>query len=65
MEVKLGQVYQYYKGGYYIVTDIVQHTETGECLVVYQDEKGGRWARPYEMFTEYMDDLKCYRFEEI
>jgi hypothetical protein len=28
-------IYRHYKGGYYQLIGLAEHTETGECLVVY------------------------------
>jgi hypothetical protein len=37
----------------------------GEELVVYLDSDNGVWARPREMFYEYLEGKGCYRFEII
>ncbi len=42
--------YTHYKGGRYRVEGSATHTETGEELTIYQDEKGYTWARPSAMF---------------
>lgn len=50
-------VYQHYKGDYYIVEDVAEHTETGEELVLYRAlyGNGKLWARPKAMF---LDEIK-------
>ncbi len=52
-EIKKG-LYRHYKGPYYKVFDVAKHSETQECLVVYQALYGekGMWVRPAEMFAE-------------
>lgn len=46
---------KHYKGGYYNLLMNGTHTETGEELVVYEDNKGSRWIRPAEMFHEAVE----------
>lgn len=54
--VELG-FYQHYKGRYYQVMALAQHSETLEWLVMYQALYGdyGLWARPAEMFIENVE----------
>ena len=46
--------YQHHKGRDYTVLGVARHSETGEELVVYQQEYGdhGLWVRPKQMFCE-------------
>jgi len=53
MSIKTG-VYLHFKGGLYLVTDAVKHTETGEILVIYHNDKA-RYARPLTMFQETVE----------
>jgi len=60
--------YQHYKGGIYTLIDpSVLHTETGEFLVVYQNQRGATFARPRDMFFEEVevDGVMVPRFKEI
>lgn len=62
-------IYQHYKGQYYEVLMIAQHSETLEQLVVYQALYGDKelWVRPLVMFAEQIivDDNKILRFKFI
>lgn len=70
-EILPNRVYKHFKGDYYLVEDIVGHSETKEVMVLYRALYGdGRlWVRPYEMFagevdhTKYPGILQQYRFE--
>jgi hypothetical protein len=46
--------YRHYKGNEYRVMGVARHTETEECVVVYQALYGERgwWVRPQAMFCE-------------
>jgi hypothetical protein len=63
-KIKVNHVYRHFKGHYYNVVGIAEHSETGECLVVYQALSGDNkmYVRPYEMFAGKVDGV--YRFEE-
>ncbi len=72
--IKIGHVYQHFKGNKYIVVDIVNYSEDeNEKMVIYQALYGkrGKWARPLSMFEseidrkKYPDVKQKFRFEEI
>lgn len=48
--------YRHYKGNFYEVIGVAEHSETGEKLVVYRPEYGerGLWVRPLAMFIEIL-----------
>lgn len=57
-------LYRNFNGGMYRVLANATHTETGEKLVIYQDETSGKvWARPYEMFAALVDREQFAREE--
>lgn len=67
--IYLNKIYKHFKGEYYKVLAIANHSETREKLVIYQDRK--TYARPYAMFSSEVDSNKYpnanqkYRFEQI
>lgn len=66
---EVGGRYQHYKGNIYEVLLIVQHTETEEEMVVYEDtaDRSKKWTRPLEMFIEQVvvDGEEKLRFTKI
>lgn len=52
--IKVGSLYDHYKGHRYKILAIALHSETLEELVVYQalDGAGNVWVRPLKMFLE-------------
>ena len=50
-------VYRHFKGNYYLLLSVAQHTETREPLVIYQALYGerGLWARPLAMWSETVE----------
>ena len=70
-ELKINRVYRHFKGDYYIVVDIANHSETGEQYVLYRKlyGDGSLWIRPINMFLSEVDNDKYpnvdqkYRFE--
>ena len=70
-EIQLHRVYKHFKGDYYLVEDIVTHSETDEKMVLYRRlyGDGSLWVRPYDMFASEVDHEKypeveqTYRFE--
>lgn len=71
MELKIGGIYKHFKGDYYLVEDVVFHSETKEKLVLYRALYGSclKYVRPYDMFLSKVDSQKYpdvkqeYRFE--
>ena len=75
-EIKINGIYKHFKGDYYLVIDIANHSETKEKYVVYKctnsentNHKNGIYARPLDMFLsevdhdKYPDVKQKYRFE--
>ena len=70
-ELKINGIYNHCKGDYYLVLDVVRHSETKEELVLYRRLYGdcSLWVRPKEMFLSEVDHEKYpnvkqkYRFE--
>lgn len=60
MDVVIGGIYKHFKGDYYLVEDVVYHSETKEKMVLYRAlyGKGLRYVRPYEMFLSKVDKIK-------
>lgn len=52
-DIKPG-LYRHYKGNFYTVIGVAQHSESEERFVVYRPEYGDRrlWIRPLSMFAE-------------
>lgn len=70
-ELKINRVYKHFKGDYYLVVDVANHSETQERYVVYRKlyGDGSLWIRPMDMFLSevdrqrYPDAKQKYRFE--
>lgn len=70
-EVKINGIYKHFKGDYYLVVDIANHSETKEKYIVYRRlyGDGSLWIRPMDMFLSEVDNKKYpkvkqkYRFE--
>ena len=71
--IKIHGIYRHFKGDYYLVEDLVKHSETKEEMVLYRClyGDGSLWVRPLTMFLEEVDHEKYpkveqkYRFELI
>ncbi|WP_433959324.1 DUF1653 domain-containing protein [Cytobacillus horneckiae] len=59
--------FKHYKGTVYAMISVAEHTETGEKLVIYQNDNEETFARPYDMFfgEVEVDGVKIKRFTEI
>lgn len=72
-QIKVGRVYQHFKGKLYLVLDLAQHSETGEQYVVYKALYGNckTYIRPYNMFAskidreKYPDVKQTFRFQLV
>ena len=70
-ELKIHGIYRHFKGDYYLVVDIANHSETKEEYVVYRRlyGDGSLWIRPMDMLLSEVDHEKYpnvkqkYRFE--
>ncbi len=71
MDVIKNRVYKHFKGDYYLVLDVVLHSENKEEMVLYQQlyGDGKKYVRPKDMFLSKVDKEKYpnveqeYRFE--
>jgi len=72
-KVLVNRIYRHFKGNFYKVICIANHSETNEKMVVYQAlyEEDTYYVRPYEMFNSKVDKKKYpdieqeYRFELV
>ncbi len=69
--IETQKMYRHFKGNIYFITDIAEHTETDEMMVVYKALYGDykTYVITYEMFAseadheKYPDAVQKYRFE--
>ena len=70
-ELKIGGLYEHYKGMQYRVHGVVRHSETLEELVyyecLYENDLGRLWVRPKDMFLESVtvDGTERLRFRYV
>lgn len=59
--------YRHYKGNVYELVGYATHSETNEKFVIYKNQSGEMFARPYRMFFEEIESngKKIKRFSEI
>ena len=59
-ELVVHGLYRHFKGKYYVVEGLAEHSETGEPLVVYRALYGERklYVRPLSMFLSPVDREK-------
>lgn len=60
-------VFRHFKGELYTLVCYATHSETDEKLVIYKNNKGENFARPYNMFFEQVEHQgkTIPRFEEV
>ena len=67
--IKVGTIYEHYKGNRYKIIALAFHSETLEEMVVYEalHENGGTWVRPLKMFIETVniDGEEIPRFKAL
>ena len=65
-DLKLGGIYQHYKGKNYRVIDLARHSETLEWMVVYEclyeNPEGKIWVRPLKMFLETVNGGPRFKY---
>lgn len=58
-ELKVGGLYQHYKGKNYRVLNLAKHSESLEWMVVYEclyhNPEASLWVRPLSMFSETVE----------
>lgn len=72
-EVTVHGIYRHFKGQYYLVEGIAQHSETKVTVVIYRHLYGykSRNVKPLDKFLsevdheKYPDVKQKYRFEEV
>ena len=66
MEIIPNRIYRHFKGDFYLVEDIVYHSETKEKMVLYRAlyGNGERYVRPLDMFASKVDRVKYPNVEQ-
>ena len=60
-----GQIFKHYKGGYYEVITMAQHTENSEKLVIYKSLNfGSIYARPIEIWNDEINGEKRFSLQK-
>lgn len=58
-DLKIGGLYQHYKGKNYRVLQLAKHSETLDWMVVYEclydNPEASLWVRPLSMFSETVE----------
>lgn len=58
-DIKIGGIYQHYKGMNYRVINLAKHSETLEWMVYYEclydNPEASFWVRPLSMFCETVE----------
>jgi len=50
------QLYQHFKGDFYLIMGVGRHTETGEWMVCFREASAGvYWFRPLSMWNEEVE----------
>ena len=59
-EIKINGIYKHFKGDYYLVIDIANHSETKEKYVVYRRlyDDCSLWIRPLDIKQKYRFELQ-------
>jgi hypothetical protein len=51
-----GETWQHYKGGFYEIVTLANHSETEEPMVIYKSKSfGSIFARPFSMWNEKVE----------
>jgi hypothetical protein len=69
----IGTMVKHYKGKYYRILEVADHTETRQQMVIYEQlykneyPKGYVWCRPLDMFNETLiyNNKIVKRFEVV
>ena len=65
-DIKINGIYKHFKGDYYLVIDIANHSETKEKYIVYRSLYGDNnlYIRPMDMFLSEVDHEKYHNVEQ-